>query len=289
MSTAVATPTTTPAVATPKGKLSFAHLLRSEWIKFWSVRSTIWTLGSFLFATVSLVVLNSLAFVNAPSEAEGGPPASQAADALGPFAVAVTLAQLALAVLGTLTITSEYTTGMIRSSLSAVPKRLPVLWSKAIVLMVSVLVAAVVALAVSAVLQALFFDSKDFSIDWSDDQTLRALGGTALYLATIALFAFALGALLRHSAAAVATVLGLLLVAPILFGAIPWKPLTYMFPFLPGVAGQQVTQTDAQLADAAAASPIGADLSAWQGYGVLLVWIVVILTAAAVLLKKRDA
>ncbi|WP_028047354.1 ABC transporter permease subunit [Cellulomonas sp. URHE0023] len=289
MSTAVATPTTTPAVAAPKGKLSFPHLLRSEWIKFWSVRSTIWTLGIFLFATISLVVLISLAFVNAPSEAEGGPPASQAADALGPFAVAVTLAQLALAVLGALTITSEYTTGMIRSSLTAVPKRLPVLWSKAIVLMVSVLFAAVVALAVSAVLQALFFDSKDFSIDWSDAQTLRALGGTALYLATIALFAFALGALLRHSAAAVATVLGLLLVAPILFSAIPWKPLTYMFPFLPGVAGQQVTQTDAQLADAAASSPIGADLSAWQGYGVLLLWIVLTLTAASVLLKKRDA
>ena len=289
MSTAVATPTTTPAVATPKGKLSFPHLLRSEWIKFWSVRSTIWTLGIFLFATVSLVVLISLAFVNAPSEAEGGPPASQAADALGPFAVAVTLAQLALAVLGALTITSEYTTGMIRSSLSAVPKRLPVLWSKAIVLMVSVLVAAVVALAVSAVLQALFFDSKDFSIDWSDGQTLRALGGTALYLATIALFAFALGALLRHSAAAVATVLGLLLVAPILFGAIPWKPLTYMFPFLPGVAGQQVTQTDAQLAEAAASSPIGADLTAWQGYGVLVAYLVVVLAAAIFRLKKSDA
>ncbi len=286
MSAAVATPTTTPAA---RGKLSFPHLVRSEWIKFWSVRSTIWTLGIFLFATVSLVVLISLAFVNAPSEADGGPPAATAADALGPFTVAVSLGQLALAVLGALTITSEYSTGMIRSSLTAVPKRLPVLWSKAIVLVFSVLVASVVAIAASAALQALFFDSKNFSVDWSDGQTLRALGGTALYLATIALFAFALGALFRHSAAAVATVLGLLLVAPILFGAIPWKPLTYMFPFLPGVAGQQVTQTDAQLELAASASPIGADLSAWQGYGVLLAWIVAILVPAAILLRRRDA
>jgi ABC-2 type transport system permease protein len=284
MSTAVATPPTTPVAAKPAGKLSFVHLLRSEWIKFWSVRSTIWTLSIFLVAVVALTELISLAIVNAP--ADSGAPQN---DPLAPFTVAVTLGQLAVAVLGALTITSEYTTGMIRSSLTAAPKRLPVLWTKAIVLMGSVFVGAVVALAVAALLQGLFFDSKNFSIDWSDGQTLRALGGTALYLATIALFSFALGALLRHSAAAVATVLGLLLVAPILLSAIPWKPLTYMFPFLPGVAGQQVTQTDAQLAEAAKQSAIGADLSAWQGYGVLLAWVLVILIPAAVLLKKRDA
>ena len=84
--------------------------------------------------------------------------------------------------------------------------------------------------------------------------------------------------------------LGVLLVAPILFGAIPWKPLQQAFPFLPGVAGQQFTQTTEQLEVAAAASGPGiVDLSAWAGYGVLIAWIVVILGAAAVLLKRRDA
>ena len=78
-------------------------------------------------------------------------------------------------------------------------------------------------------------------------------------------------------------------VVVILLSAIPWKPLTYMFPFLPGVAGQQVTQTDAQLAESAQFSDIGADLSAWQGYAVLLVWVLAILVPAAILLKKRDA
>jgi ABC-2 type transport system permease protein len=289
MSTAVATETAPPAASTRLGKLSFLHLLRSEWIKFWSVRSTIWTLAIFLLVTIGLIVLISLAFINAPSEAEGGPPASAASDALGPFTVGVTLGQFAVAVLGALTITGEYTTGMIRSSLTAVPKRLPVLWAKAIVLTVSVFVAAVVAVAASAALQWLFFSSQDFSLDATDPAVLRALGGTALYLATIGLLAFALGALMRHSAAAVATVLGLLLVAPILFSSIPWKPLTYMLPFLPGVAGQQVTLTDSQLAEAAASSTIGADLTAWQGYGVLVLWVVVILGVAAFLLRKRDA
>ena len=289
MSTAVATEPHRHATATKPYKLSFGHLLRGEWIKFWSVRSTTWTLSIFLITTVGLVSLISLAILNAPSPEDGGPPPGQEGNPLDPFAVAVTLAQLAVAVLGCLTITGEYSTGMIRSSLTAAPKRLPVLWSKAIVLVVSVFVVALVAIALAAALQWLFFDSQDFSIDVTDPELVRPLVGTALYLATIALLAYALGALLRHSAAAVATVLGLLLVAPIIFTAIPWKPLTVTSPFLPGLAGQQVTYTDAALEQSAGFSDVGVDLTAWQGYGVLVVWVVLILGTAAVLLKRRDA
>jgi ABC-2 type transport system permease protein len=289
MSTAVATEPHRHATAPTSRRLTFGHLLRGEWIKFWSVRSTTWTLSIFVLATVGLVVLISLAFVNVPGPEDGGPPSGTAGNPLDPLSIAVTLAQLALAVLGALTITSEYTTGMIRSSLTAVPKRLPVLWSKAVVLVISVFGFALVAVALSVALQWLFFDSKNFSIDVTDPEMIRPLVGTAVYLATIALFSFALGALLRHSAAALATVLGLLLVAPILFSAIPWEPLQWANPFLPGVAGQQLTQTNEQLASAAALSDIGVDLSAWQGYGVLVVWVVVVLGVSAILLKKRDA
>ena len=289
MSTAVATEPRRTNTPLSGHKLSFSHLLRGEWIKFWSVRSTAWTLSIFLIAMVGLVVLISLAFVNVPSPEEGGPPEGTAGNPLDPLSIAVTLAQLAVAVLGALTITSEYSTGMIRSSLTAAPKRLPMLWSKAIVLVVSVFVVALVAVALSVALQYLFFDSKNFSIDVTDPEMIRPLVGTAVYLATIALFSFALGALLRHSAAALATVLGLLLVAPILFGAIPWKPLQLANPFLPGVAGQQFTQTTEQLEMSASFSDVGVDLTAWQGYGVLVLWVVVVLGVAAVLLKKRDA
>ncbi len=288
MSTAVATEPHRRTETPSSYRLGFGHLLRGEWIKFWSVRSTTWTLSIFLVATVGLVALISLAFVNAPSPEDGGPPAGAANNPLDPLSIAVTLAQLAVAVLGALTITSEYSTGMIRSSLTAVPKRLPMLWSKAIVLVVSVFAVALVAVALSVALQWLLFDSQGFSIDVTDPEMVRPLVGTAVYLATIALFAYALGALLRHSAAALATVLGLLLVAPILFSAIPWEPLQKSAPFLPGVAGQQFTQTNEQLA--AAASPGGpVDLTAWQGYGVLVLWVVIVLGVAAVLLKRRDA
>jgi len=290
MSTAVATEPHRHATPLREQKLGFGHLLRGEWIKFWSVRSTTWTLSIFLIATVGLVVLISLAFVNVPSPEEGGPPEGTAGNPLDPLSIAVTLAQLAVAVLGALTITSEYSTGMIRSSLTAVPKRLPMLWSKAIVLVVSVFAVAVVAVALAMTLQWLFFDSQGFSVDATDPEIIRPLLGTAVYLATIALFSYSLGALMRHSAAALATVLGVLLVAPILFSAIPWKPLQQAFPFLPGVAGQQFTQTTEQLEAAAASSGPGiVDLSAWAGYGVLIAWIVLILGVAAVLLKRRDA
>ena len=139
MSTAVATAPHRTAAPPTSHKLGFGHLLRGEWIKFWSVRSTIWTLSIFLFATVSLVVLISLAFVNAPSPEQGGPPAGTAERPAGPVQRRRHARRSSpLAVLGALTITSEYSTGMIRSSLTAVPKRLPMLWSKAIVLVVSV-------------------------------------------------------------------------------------------------------------------------------------------------------
>jgi ABC-2 type transport system permease protein len=289
MSTAVATEPHRHATPLKDYRLSFGHLLRGEWIKFWSVRSTSWTLSIFLIATVGLVVLISLAFVNVPSPEEGGPPEGTLGDPLEPLSIAVTLAQLALAVLGTLTITSEYSTGMIRSSLTAVPKRLPMLWSKAIVLVVAIFGVALVAVALAVALQSLFFDSKGFSIDMGNPDNIRPLVGTAVYLATIGLFSFAMGALLRHSAAALATVLGLLLLAPILFTSIPWKPLQVAAPVLPGMAGQQVTLTDEQVETNASFSDVGVDLSAWEGYGVLILWIVIILGAAAVLLKRRDA
>ncbi|NUU16834.1 ABC transporter permease subunit [Cellulomonas humilata] len=289
MSAAVATEPHRHATAAKPGKLTFAHLLRGEWIKFWSVRSTAWTMSIFLVAIVGLVLLFTLAVLNAPSPEQGGPPEGTAVSPLDAYIPAVYLGQFALAVLGALTITGEYTTGMIRSSLTAAPKRLGVLWSKAVVLGVVTLVAAAAGVALAAALQALFFGGQDMAVDLSADSAPRALFGTALYLATISLLSFAFGALLRHSAAAVATILGLLLVLPIVFSLVPWKPLQYVLPFLPGAAGQQITMTDAAIEAQAAATAVGADLSAWEGYGVLVAWVVVVLAIAAVLLKRRDA
>lgn len=282
MSTVTAPAPARPAAKTPH--LSFAHLLRSEWIKFWTVRSATWSLSIFFVVTVALIVLISLAIVS--SGPNDGPPGPD--DALAPYNVAAQLGQVALVVLAALAITGEYTTGMIRSSLTAAPHRTPVLWAKFLVLTAVFFVIAIVANALGVLLQQLFF-SDDLKLDLGDPQILRALFGTALYTTTIALLSFALGALVRHSAAAIAFVLGALLVLPLLF-QIPWKPLQEMQPFLPGVAGSTITQTDAQVVAGWDQFPDGvAHLTAWQGYAVLLGYLVVILVAAIVRLKKSDA
>jgi len=277
---------TAPAPARPAttAHLSFARLLRSEWIKFWTVRSAAWSLSIFFVVTVALVSLISLAVVS--SGPNDGPPGPD--DVLAPFNVAAQLGQVALVVLAALAITGEYTTGMIRSSLTAAPRRTPVLWAKFLVLTVVFFVVALVANALGALLQQLFF-SDDLPLDLGDPQILRALFGTALYTTTIALLSFAFGALVRHSAAAIAIVLGALLVLPLLF-QIPWKPLQEMQPFLPGIAGSTITQTDAQVEAGWESFPPGvAHLTAWEGYAVLVAYLVVVLVAALVRLKKSDA
>ncbi|GEL94932.1 ABC transporter permease [Cellulomonas composti] len=287
MSAATTTPATAPAVGAATHRVTFPRLLRSERIKLFTVRSTTWTLGTFFVGFVGLALLISLAFANASDE--GVDPGIGPVAALAVLQPVVQLAQVAVVVLGALAITSEYSTGMIRASLAAAPRRLGVLWAKAIVVWVVVFVVSAVAVGIAMSLQRLLFDSKGLSVDLGDSQIQRALLGTALYLATIALLAFALGALLRHSAATLGIALAVLIVLPIVFSAIPWDPLHTMFPYLPNVAGTQIMATDAQIEFSNAASEELQGLSAWGGFAVLWAYVVVLLGAAAIQLKRRDA
>lgn len=284
------TTATSPAVAAPKSvaspyKVSFGHLLKAEWIKLWSVRSTVWTLSIMIVVMVGLVAAVAGLSVVSGAEGESGTGA-----ALGYFALipAVNMASLAVVVLGVLSITGEYTTGMIRASAAAAPRRTPVLWSKITVLFAVILGASLVAVALAYLVELLILGPKDLALDLSDPEALRVLGGCALYLATISIFAFALGALMRHSAAALATVLGLLLVIETVVSAIPWKPLQYVSPLLPATAGAKITQPDSLNEMMNSMTDAGANLTAWQGYGVLVAWVVVLLAVAAVLMRRRD-
>ena len=152
----MSTVTTTPAPRTapeplpaPAGlRLNPVHLLRSEWLKFWTVRSTYWTLALTAAVFVGLVTLVSFGLRSSHVSVEelGSAPV-----ALIPLSAGAQLALVPLAVLGVLTVTSEYSTGMIRASLTAVPTRLPVLWAKAAVVAVVTLVLTVVTVVISAV------------------------------------------------------------------------------------------------------------------------------------------
>jgi ABC-2 type transport system permease protein len=265
--------------------VSFPRLVRAEWIKFWSVRSTVWTLSIMALAMIALVTLISLAVTASIGEmsAEDGP------IGLVPFTFAVQMASIAVVVLGVLTISGEYTTGMIRASLAAAPRRTPVLWSKVVVLASTIFIISLVVVAISVAVQMPILNGKNVGLDLGDGDTQRVLVGNALYLTMISLFAFAFGALLRHSAAALATVLGLVLVVETVVNAVPWEPLEYVRPFLPSSAGSKITQPQLMVELMNEVGGKGVDFGPWGGFAVLVVWVLVILGIAAVLLKKRDA
>jgi ABC-2 type transport system permease protein len=277
---------TSPLDTSParNSRLTFPRIVRSEWIKFRTLRSTIWTLAITLVLMVGIVALFSAI---GASQSNGMNGTDDGGGSIAVFSIAVSLAQLPVIVLGVLVITGEYSTGMIRSTLAAVPRRLPALWAKGVVLAVSIFVVAAVAVAICLAVMQTVLGGKGLAPDLGNSQTVRILVGTPLYLAAIALFSFAIGALLRHSAGALATVLGLLLVIENLF-LIPWKPLQTISPFLPGTAGSRLLMPQEQidLLSQGATSPV---LGPWQGFAVLLVWVAVVLTAAAMLMRRRDA
>lgn len=270
---------TLPRVA-PTGGLTFGRVLNAEWIKFRTVRATLWTLPLTAVAMIGFAVLQAWGV----STLETNEDFTASAIVTG----GTMFGQVVVSVLAVLTITGEYSTGQIRSSLAAVPRRTPVLWAKALILAASVAVVGAVSVALSWLGALPFLNKMDLTLDLSNGDTVRALVGAPLYLAATALFAFAVGALLRHSAGALALVLGLLLVLENLFAALPFTFFEKVSPFLPSTAGSRILSEDAAL-DTMNMVTDGVHLTPWQGYGVLLAWVAVLLTAAAVLLRRRDA
>jgi ABC-type transport system involved in multi-copper enzyme maturation permease subunit len=272
-----------PVLAAPAGPsaLGFGLLLRAEWTKIRSVRSTLWSLCAFVVVAVGFSVLiaavishdwntpgnhpNHLRLLTDPTEVIYG--------------TGFGLGQLAICVLGVMVITTEYSTGAIRASLLAVPKRIPMLAAKSVVWVVLDLV-------VSAItVFAVFFLSTSIlrshvSITLSTPGVLKATIGGILYLVVLGLFSLAIGGLIRHTAAAILIVIGVVIVVPPLVSLIPGTIANHVHGYLPTIAGQLVAQTTQQPGDV---------LSGWQGFGVFCLWTVVLLAACGWLLVRRDA
>jgi ABC-2 type transport system permease protein len=256
-------------------------LLRAEWTKIRSVRSTVWSLIAFVVVAIGFSVLVAIVIANVWDKPGNHP--NQVTLANDPtsvlFGAGFGFGQLALCVLGVIVIASEYTTGAIRSSLLAVPRRLPMLAAKVIVfavleLVVSAVTVFVVFFATTAILHS------HIDITLGQPGVLRATLGGIAYLVVLGIFAMAIGGLIRHTAGAIATVIGLVLVVPPLIGLIPGTIANHVHGYMPTVAGQLIGQTHQQAADV---------LSPWQGFGVFCLWTVILLAAAAVLLARRDA
>lgn len=278
-------PSTAPA-STSGARVSFLRVVRSEWIKLWTVRSTYWTIGVTL-AVMLLLAWAMAASANAFPEQFGGGGDGSATIVYTILAPGQIFGSLTLVVVAALAVTGEYGTGQIRSTLTAVPGRLPVLWAKGLVVLVVTFLTAAVGTGLQLLLAGAITPATQ--PDWSDPEMLRIVLGTPLYIATVALLGFAVGALLRNTAATIAIVIGFVLVIESVLNLISWKPLEYVRPLLPSSAGARVATPQEMLDMSNGMAAQAVDLTPWQGYGVLVAWVVVLVVAAAVRLRTRDA
>jgi ABC-2 type transport system permease protein len=256
-------------------------LLRAEWTKIRSVQSTVWSMVAFVVVAVGFSTLIAIVINNTWNNPGNHP--NHAKLLTDPtsvlFGAGLGLGQFAICVLGVLVISSEYSTGAIRASLLAVPHRIPMLAAKALVwAALDFVVSAITVFAVFFITTTILHNHIPISL--SGPGVARAVIGGILYLTVLGLFALAVGGLIRHTAGAIFTVLGTVLLVPILIGLIPGTIANHVHGYLPTVAGELVTQTSQQSGDV---------LSAWQGFGVFCIWTVVLMAACGWLLVKRDA
>ncbi len=261
----------------PTRPYRFGDVILSEWTKFRSVRSTYWTfavaivLGIGLSALVSGISANH--YHTDPTIRFGWNPVQRSLRP-GWF-----LAQLAFAVLGVMTVTSEYSTGMIRTSLAAVPKRTRMILAKILVFGVAALIVGEgIGFAAFALGQALIHGEAP-SASLGQHDVLRVVVGTGLYLLFMGLLGSALAILLRHAAAGIAFVVGILFILPGIAQALPTSWSQPIEKYWPTNAGQQLMATHRD----------PHTLPAWAGFGEFAVFVVIVAVVAVILLERRDA
>jgi ABC-2 type transport system permease protein len=262
----------TPAPRTLK--VTQTRVIKSEWIKFWSLRSTAITLA------VSVVVFIGIGLIAASMVGSGGAtrgPSQGVTDPVAASLAGVTLAQLAFGTLGVLFMAGEYSTGMIRSSLSAVPRRLPVLWAKIAVFTGVVFVVALIAAAVAFTGGQAIAGADGAS--WSDAGVARAVIGSAFVLTGSGVLGIGLGALLRSTPAAISTLFGGLFLLGGIAGLLLPDSWNSVVQYLPSNAADSITA----VTHASNSLQPGAGLAVFVGY------LVVVVGAAAVRLKRSDA
>jgi ABC-type transport system involved in multi-copper enzyme maturation permease subunit len=259
------------------GRVTQLRVVLSEWTKLHSLRSSRWSLLVAGLLTVGFPLLFATILSNrwshlSPRERAHRQPLDVALSG-------VNVAQLAIGVLGVLLISGEYSTGMIRSTFVAVPKRLPVLWAKAIVY-----AAVTLALTVPAVLigffgsQAILRNHHILQLSFSHPGVARTVLGGAVYLTLVGVFALGLGAILRNTAGGIATFAAIMFVIPPLLNILPSDWNNAINPYLPSTAGNAIFSLTH-----------GSDtLAPWPGFALFCGYTALSLAIAAVLLVRRD-
>jgi len=261
-------------VPVPAGRAGFRHSVGSEWTKFWSVRSTPWSLVATALAIIGICVLGT-ATTNAHEHLS---------DPTRRSLIGFFLGQFAIGVLGVLVMSAEYGTGSIYSTLAAMPRRPLVLAAKVVVFgAVALVVSEALAFASFFIGQAILSGTTETAA-LGDPGVLRAVVGSGLYLALLGLLALGLGTIFRHTAGALSAYVGLVLVLPLIAQALPMSIQEAVSRYLPANIGLVVfsVRTPGHFFDI----PV---FNAWAGLALLAGYAAAALAVGWVLMVKRDA
>jgi ABC-2 type transport system permease protein len=257
----------------------FGAALHAEWTKLRTVQSTLWLLATTLVLTVVPGVIASSVITCPPTCTD---------DPAKVSLTGIQVGQATIAVLAVMLFTSEYSSGLIRISLTALPRRTAVLGAKAVVLVVVTLVTGAVAVLLSVLISESYLAANGFTpghgflpLTLVHGPVLRAAAGSVLYLALIALLSLGIGAAVRDSGVAITVVLGLLYVVPIIRGLLLSALWQRRF--------ERYGPTDAGLAVQASRHLSQQPIGPWAGLGVLALWAAAALLAGWALLRWRDA
>jgi len=258
------------------GRAGLAGTLRSEFTKIRSVRSTYWTLLALIVVMVGIGALAS--WGAATHSRQLGPDFDPTQQSL----IGLVVGQLIISVLGALAITSEYSTGMVHTTLTAMPRRGVVLTAKAVVFGTVALVTGLVASFASFFLGQALMSGKHIEASLGQPHVLRAVIGGALFLTVCGLLAFGLGLILRHTAAAISAAVGLLFVLFIMVNLLPQSWQDDVSKWMPFTAGSQIWRVGAASARDHVFAP-------WTGFGIFAGYAAIAIIGGLILFRRRDA
>ncbi|MGW7682908.1 hypothetical protein ACWGID_19375 [Kribbella sp. NPDC054772] len=263
----------------PRYRVTGPRVLRSETAKLWSLRSTWTTLGLGLLFLIAFGIIAAARYHSLVTSGRRMDPDFADSTTLSLALFGVPLSQLALGVLGVLVMAGEYSTGTIRSTLAAVPRRLPVLWSKAAVYFVVALAIALVGTFTAFLVDSRILTGTRAALTISDAGVVRSLFGATLYLALVGVLGVALGAMLRSVAGAISALVAALMLVPGLISLLPTSWHNAIQPYLPSFAGESMY----------ALHQAPHTLSPGHGLLVFVGWSALALAAAAWRLVRSDA
>jgi ABC-2 type transport system permease protein len=259
------------------GGVTLARVVRGEWTKLWSLRSTRWAFAVAFLTQAGIGPLFAVFEMQRWNQLSLGQ--RLFFPAIDRSLAGFHFAQLAIGVLGVLVISGEYSTGQIRSSLLAVPKRLPVLWAKMLVF-ATVTFALILAGSFIAFFSAnAIFVQHHVNAAIGAPDALRAVIGNTLYVTATGVLCTAFGTIIRSTAGGISTFVGILFVLPPVLLLLPTSISDSINPYLPSVAGETV---------AMAINP-GHAFSPWGGFALFCGYVVLTTALAAYLLRTRDA